>query len=107
MGLDRWFFHHDNAPPHRAAATVAYMNSAHFNLVSHPPYSPDLAPPDFFLFAKMKTFLGGKHFESVEEAETALDWFLGSITLREWNGAFDSWRRRMQRCIELDGDYVE
>ena len=31
------------------------------------PYSPDLAPYDFWLFAKLKTPLRGKRFHSVEE----------------------------------------
>jgi transposase len=31
-----------------------------------PPYSPDLAPSDFFLFPRMKRDLKGKHFQNVE-----------------------------------------
>jgi hypothetical protein len=32
-----------------------------------PPYSPDLAPCDFFLFPKMKLKLKGQRSESTEE----------------------------------------
>jgi len=32
-----------------------------------PPYSPDLAPCDFFLFPKMKLKLKGRRFDTTEE----------------------------------------
>jgi hypothetical protein len=37
--------------------------------VSHPLYLPDLAPPNFFLFPKMKIKLKGKRFDTVEEIQ--------------------------------------
>jgi hypothetical protein len=36
-------------------------------VVPHPPYSPDLAPCDFFLFPRLKSTLKGKRFEDVAE----------------------------------------
>ena len=38
-----------------------------FELIPHPPYSPDLAPCDLFLFPNLKTWLAGKRFSSNEE----------------------------------------
>jgi len=38
-------------------------------LVPHPPYSPDLAPCDFFLFASMKAQKKGKRFADVREVK--------------------------------------
>ena len=35
----------------------------------HPPYSPDLAPADFFLFPKLKTTLKGRRFQTIEEIQ--------------------------------------
>ncbi len=43
-----FLYHHDNAPAHTAQATLAYMDANNFKIVAHPPYSPDLAPADFF-----------------------------------------------------------
>jgi hypothetical protein len=37
--------------------------------ISHPPYSPDLAPCDFFLFQKMKLKLKGHRFDTIEEIQ--------------------------------------
>jgi transposase len=38
-------------------------------VIPHPPYSPDLAPFDFFLFPKMKLTLKGRRFETIEEIQ--------------------------------------
>ena len=39
----------------------------HFKLLPHSPYSPDLAPSDYWLFADLKRMLQGKRFGSSEE----------------------------------------
>ena len=36
------------------------------------PYSPDLAPPDYFLFPKLKMKLKGLHFADVAEIQEAV-----------------------------------
>jgi hypothetical protein len=35
----------------------------------HPPYLPDLAPSDFFLFPKMKMQLKGRRFHTIAEIQ--------------------------------------
>ena len=42
--------HHDNASSHTSAQTIAFLSTQNIDLMSHPPYSPDLAPNDFFSF---------------------------------------------------------
>jgi [histone H3]-lysine36 N-dimethyltransferase SETMAR len=48
------------------------MHELGYELLLHLPYSPDLAPSDFFLFADLKKVLAGKKFSTNEEiiAET-------------------------------------
>ena len=60
-------FHHDNAPAHTSAIATAKLFALCYEILPHPPYSPDLAPSDYFLFPNMKTCLGGKRFSSNEE----------------------------------------
>jgi histone-lysine N-methyltransferase SETMAR len=43
-------FHHDNARTHTARATQERFQELQYQLLEHPPYSPDLAPSDFHLF---------------------------------------------------------
>jgi hypothetical protein len=46
---------HNNVRPHSAAATANLLNSWGWEILPHPPHSPDLAPSDFHLFPKMKS----------------------------------------------------
>jgi histone-lysine N-methyltransferase SETMAR len=49
-----WFFHWDNTPVHTAAIVKNWLVTKEIHLLPNPPYSPDLAPADFFLFWKVK-----------------------------------------------------
>ena len=51
MGAKTLKFHHDNARPHVAQSVVEEQE---FTIMRHPPYSPDLAPSDFWLFDYIK-----------------------------------------------------
>ena len=42
-----------------------------WDIFKHPPYSPDLAPSDFFLFPKTKEHLAAKHFANDEDQKDA------------------------------------
>ena len=57
----------NNAPAHTSAVVVAKLMELGFQLVSHPPYSPDLAPSDYYLFPNMKKWLAGKRFYGNED----------------------------------------
>ena len=50
---------HDNAPPHTSVIAKAARNECGFEKMFHPPYSPDLAPSDYFLFRNLKNHLKG------------------------------------------------
>jgi histone-lysine N-methyltransferase SETMAR len=54
-----WVLHHDNARPHEAYTVQEFLAKYKMAVVPHTPYSPDLAPSDFFLFPKMKLKLKG------------------------------------------------
>jgi len=68
---------HDNAPAHRALATRKKLAYLGFQCLDHPPYSPGLAPSDYYLFPGLKAQLKGRHFsydaEVIAAAETWLD----------------------------------
>ncbi|GFU97887.1 mariner Mos1 transposase [Trichonephila clavipes] len=52
-------FLHDNARPHTANVTKNLLRGFGWDVLDHPPYSPDLAPSDFHLFLHLKSFLAG------------------------------------------------
>jgi hypothetical protein len=49
-----WVLHQDNAPAHNALSVKRFLMKYKITMLEHPPYSPDLAPCDFFLFQKIK-----------------------------------------------------
>ncbi|PNF43973.1 hypothetical protein B7P43_G00914 [Cryptotermes secundus] len=55
-------FLQDNARPHTAKTTMETLRKLKWNLLTHPPYSPDLAPSDFYLFGRLKSDLQGMRF---------------------------------------------
>jgi histone-lysine N-methyltransferase SETMAR len=59
MVAQQWWFHWDNAPVHTAAVVQEWLAAHGVQVIRHPPYSPDLAPADFFLFRGVKEKLTG------------------------------------------------
>ena len=60
--------HHDKASVHTAALSLDFLAASDVQLVTHPPYSPDLASCDWFLFPSVKRQMKGKQFQNTEDA---------------------------------------
>ena len=71
---------HDNARPHTAKATWNKLVELGWEVLAHPPYSPDLAPSDYHLFRALKNFLRGKSYGDRKQLEGDLGQFF-SLTL--------------------------
>ena len=61
--------HHDKAPAHRSFKVSQFLAKNNMTVIPHPPYSPDLAPCDFFLFPKLKLRMKGRRFDTIEEIQ--------------------------------------
>ena len=64
----QWHFHLDNAPVHNSILATDYLTKMAIKIVPHPPYSPDLAPCDIWLFPKLR----GCYYETIEEMKEAV-----------------------------------
>ncbi|XP_061705471.1 histone-lysine N-methyltransferase SETMAR-like [Cydia pomonella] len=106
-GTQHLLWHHDNAAPHTSARTLDYFSSKNVTILPHPPYSPDLAPCDFYLFPKIKEKLKGRRFENKEDALAAYNYEISEVSKEEWSSVFSKWFRRMEKCIRVHGDYFE
>jgi transposase len=62
---------HNNAPHHMAISVIEFLAKKGIPVVPQPPYFPDLSPCDFFLFPKLKFYLKGHQFGTVENIEKA------------------------------------
>jgi hypothetical protein len=64
-----FFLLHDNVPAHKAASVCQFFIPKNVTTLYHPLYSPDISPPDYFLFPKLKMKLKGPHFVDVAEIQ--------------------------------------
>ena len=71
--------------------------------VFHPPYRPELAPRDFWLFPKLR----GCRYETSEEIKEAVTKVIDTLTLEDFHGAFQKLLERYNKCIAAGGDYFE
>jgi histone-lysine N-methyltransferase SETMAR len=99
--------HHDNASSHTASLTQKFLDDNRVKRVPHASYSPDLAMCDFWLFPGLKRHLRGIKFNSEEEIDSAVMAYFDIIPREAWREAFSMWQKRMERCIEVGGDYFE
>ena len=71
--------------------------------VPQPPYSPGLAPCDFWLFPKLR----GYCYETIEEMKEAVMKVIDMLTQESFHGAFQKLLERYNKCIAAGGDYFE
>lgn len=98
---------HDNAPSHTAKLVKDTLAALGWEILPHPPYSPDLAPSDYHLFSSMGHALAEQHFLSYEDVQKWLDDWFGSRDFQFfWNGIHNL-PTRWQKCVESEGRYFE
>ena len=106
--LRNFYLHMANAPMHMACLTKLFIHTMHINVMPHTPYSPDLAPNDFFFYPTLKLPLRGQRFGSLDGLEDAVDGEIGCILSHKFADCIlRAWPRRWQKCIDLDGEYFE
>ena len=57
-----WFLPQDNAPNHRSVLVKDFLTKNNVTILEQLPYSPDLAPADFYLLPRLKSTLNGRRF---------------------------------------------
>ena len=68
-----------------------------------PPYSPDVAPCDFFIFPKLR----GHCYETIEEMKEAVTKVIDTVTQEYFSGTLQKLLERKNECIATRGDYFE
>lgn len=97
----------DNAPPHTSHVAKAAMERCGFELLPHAPYSPDLAPSDYYLFPLLKEQLRGKHFGSDDEVVSAIEEWINKQESGFFLNGLKKLESRWQKCIDVFGDHIE
>ncbi|UYV62779.1 hypothetical protein LAZ67_2001911 [Cordylochernes scorpioides] len=97
-----WILHHDNARPHTAHLMTSFLAKNETQILLQPPYFPDIAPNDFFLFPKLKAVLKGRHFDTRDDIIEKSPLALKSIPKEAYKNCFDNWEKRW-RWVKIVG----
>ena len=96
----------DNTPAHTSQVAMTAAIECRFEILPHPPYSPDMAPSDFYLFPKLKSHLPGTQYGSNEDVIEAVNNYLEDQEKAYFEG-MRKLEQRWAKCIALKGDYIE
>ncbi|GFX08716.1 histone-lysine N-methyltransferase SETMAR [Trichonephila clavipes] len=99
-------FHQDNARPHTSLIICQKLLQLEWDTMPHPPYSPDLAPSDYYLFRSLQNFLDGKTFTSNEEVKNHLDQFFASKDQTFYERGIILLPENGQRVLDQNDQYI-
>ena len=103
--LDGKMLHWDNSRPHKSLQTQQTISNVRITQLPHPPYSPDIAPSDFFLFGYLKKQLKGMIFHTEEMFLNKIMLDLRQIDKQMLIRVFEEWIRRLRIVISSGGEY--
>lgn len=98
---------HDNARPHIARATAEKLQNLNLPCIPHPPYSPDLAPSDYYLFSSLKSHFSGTNFTNRNEVVDSINDWLRVKGESFFSKGINMLPVRWTRCVEANGNYFE
>ena len=103
-----------NASSHKAAIVREYLKQEKIVELPHPPYLPDLAPCDFFLFPRLKKTPHWKKISNRQKSrfgyfKSRFGYFSVSeqYTSKSYENAFESRIKRLKLCVSHGGKYFE
>jgi transposase len=99
---ETWILHHDNVPEHDVLRIHEFLAKKSITKMHLPPYSPDLAICDFWLFPKLK-----KRFAGIPDIQRNVTKLLRSIPENDFQDCFWHWHRHLTKCIASQGEYFE
>jgi len=98
---------HDNARPHVSTAVQAVLDEYGWEVLPHPAYSPDISPPDYDAFQKLKDPYRGRRFADLEELNAAVSRRIRELNSNHLLNGIQRLPDRWRRVIESQGDYIE
>ena len=102
----RIVFHQDNARPHTSLVMRQKLRDLGWEVLLHPPYSPDLAPSDYHLFLFMANKLGSRKLATRESCENWLAEFFDNTEASFYKRGIMKLASRWELVIEQNGAYL-
>jgi [histone H3]-lysine36 N-dimethyltransferase SETMAR len=97
---------HDNARPHIAKMTKEAIQKYGWEVLAHPPYSPDLAPTDFHLFRSLSNAMHGVTFSTDAELRVWLDYFFDKRPCDFYRHGIENLVERWEEVVNNHGEYI-
>ena len=98
---------HDNARPHLGKVVTDLLSKYEWEVLPHAPYSPDINPPDFNLFHKLKEPMPGHRFPSLEEVSAAVTRAIRGLNKSGTLNGTAYLPKRWDVVTEKQRDYIE
>jgi len=98
-GRESGFLHHDNARSHTSLVVQQFLAEKSILVITQQPYSPDLAPSDFWLFPTLKMGLKGTRFATIEDIKLNAMAELQRIPKEAFHRCFQQWQDQWSKCV--------
>ena len=93
----------ENAPVYNSILVTDYLTKMGIKTVPPPPYRPDLAPCDFWLFPKLR----GCHYETIEEMKEAVTKVIDTLTHKGFHFSLQKLFEWYNKFIAAGRDFFE
>ena len=98
---------HDNTRSHLGKDVRGLLDGYGWEVLPHPPYSPNMSPPDFDLFPKLKINMRGVRFSTLEDPSASITRHVRQLNCsRDLTGIMDL-PKRWDAVVRQKGDYTE
>ena len=113
-GMNEFHFQQDGAPCHTARTVMASLRSkfpgkliSRFGDVEWPSRSPDLTPPDFFLWGHLNSKVYKSNPQNLNELKANIRREISLISSSVLERVMQCTATIMQRCLEEDGRHLK
>ncbi|XP_035739230.1 histone-lysine N-methyltransferase SETMAR-like [Vespa mandarinia] len=98
---------HYNVRPHTSYKTIAKLNELKYEILQHPPYSPDLSTTEYYLFKHLELFLRAKQYENEDSLKNAISEFIESKDQNFFKTGIYALKSHWEKCIKVNGAYFD
>jgi transposase len=96
---------HDNARPHLGKDVRDLLDGYSWEVLPHPPYSPDMSPPDLDLFPKLKIKMRGVRFSTLEDLSASVTQRVRQLNCCRYLTGIMGLQKRWDAVIRQKGEY--
>jgi histone-lysine N-methyltransferase SETMAR len=104
-GVGGMMIHMDNRKVHNSARTTQGLEEFQVMPLTHPPYSADISPCDFWFFGWSKDMMKGHQFQSADDVRAFLVDLWSNLHPSRLISAYEGWIARLEEVSATNGEY--